>query len=605
MATKPLELLDIITPDNTAHEIARYWFDWDRKRDNWKLEKRELRNFVFATDTSKTSNQDLPWSNKTHIPKLCQIRDNLYANYMASMFPKRKWLIWEGESEADESLEKTEAIKDYMSWVIQQNWFKDEIAKLVSDYIDYGNAIVTSEWVDTQTRDENGIIKPGFVGPKPVRISPFDIVANPTAGSMRESPKIIRSLVTKGEAKEILDRITSTPEEKEKANEVWKYLMDFRNSAYTAGGDFKEIDEFYQIDGFGSFKEYLGSEYVELLTFLGDYYDDHNDKFYRNHMIVVVDRSKVILDRQHPIRSGDIPIRHSGWRVRQDSLWAMGPLDNLVGMQYRINHVENLKADLFDLTTFPPVKVKGIVEDFEWGPFERIYVDTDGDVELMSPDANILQANIEIQTYEDRMEEMAGSPKEAAGFRTPGEKTAYEVQRLENAASRIFQAKIRQFEEQILEPLLNDMLALARENLTSATVRVLDDEFKSSSFRELTKQDLSALGRLKPIAAKHFAERAELVQNLNNFFNSPVGQDPMVLNHFSSIKLAGMFEEILDLSDFEVVQTNVRISEQADAQRQMNAQEEDVLTEAGTPAGIAEDDFDEETGFPVDETPEG
>jgi hypothetical protein len=41
----------------------------------------------------------------------------------------------------------------------------------------------------------------------------------------------------------------------------------------------------------------------------------------------------------------------------------MGPLDNLVGMQYRIDHLENLKADVFDLIAFPPLKIKGYVED--------------------------------------------------------------------------------------------------------------------------------------------------------------------------------------------------------------------------------------------------
>ena len=158
----------------------------------------------------------------------------------------------------------------------------------------------------------------------------------------------------------------------------------------------------------------------------------------------------------------------------------------------------------------------------------------------MSPKADILTANIEIQTYEQRMEEMAGSPKEAMGFRTPGEKTAYEVQRLENAAARIFQSKITQFEEQILEPLLNAMLALARDSLTSTTIRVIDDEIKSVSFRSLTKEDLSALGSLKPIAARHFAEKAELVQNLNNFFNSPLGQDELMKSHFSTVKMSEM-----------------------------------------------------------------
>src|SRR5690606_5105238 len=180
----------------------------------------------------------------------------------------------------------------------------------------------------------------------------------------------------------------------------------------------------------GPYQNYLQSNYVELLTFYGDMYDKERDELLRNHMFVVMDRSKVIFKAPHPFPLAEIPIWHSGWRVRQDNLWAMGPLDNLVGMQYRLDHIENMKADLYDLTTFPPVKIKGLVGEFDWGPMEKIFVDSDGDVELMTPQVNVVQIDLAIQRYEQLMEEMAGSPKEAMGFRTPGEKTAYEVQRL-------------------------------------------------------------------------------------------------------------------------------------------------------------------------------
>lgn len=592
MAGKTLDFKDILVPDQIGTTIARQWMDWDMKRNKRKQEWVEVRQFVYATDTTMTSNKSLPWNNKTHIPKLCQIRDNLYANYIASMFPKRKWLIWEGNDKSEQQAEKSEAIRDYMAWVVSQKQFKDEISKLVYDYIDYGNCFATIEWVDESTKDENGVIRPGYVGPRPKRISPLDINLNPIAPSAKESPKIVRSLWTLGEAKRLIEQETKTEEERLLADEVWKYLREVRMTSYgaTAGAD-KELDEYYYVDGFGSFQEYLNSEYVELLTFYGDWYDVEKDVFYKNYQITVVDRHKVIMMKQNSTPSGEIPIYHSGWRIRQDNVWSMGPLDNLIGMQYRIDHVENLKADIFDLTVFPPIKIKGQVEDFEWGPFERIHVDQEGDVELMSPKADILTANIEIQAYEQRMEEMAGSPKEAMGFRTPGEKTAYEVQRLENAASRIFQSKITQFEEQIIEPLLNAMLALARKNLTSATIRVIDDEFKSVEFKKLTSEQLSAIGRIKPVAARHFAERAELVQNLNNFFMSALGQDESIKVHFSAIKLADMFEELLGLEDYELVQPFIRLSEQADAQRLANANEEAVTMEAGTAAGIAQDDY--------------
>lgn len=162
---------------------------------------------------------------------------------------------------------------------------------------------------------------------------------------------------------------------------------------------------------------------------------------------------------------------------------------------------------------------------------------------VVAPPFQILDANSEISYITSMMEEMAGSPKEAMGFRTPGEKTAYEVQRLENAASRIFQSKITQFEEQILEPLLNALLELARRKMSSSQFRVFDDELKSSSFMSISPDDIAGNGTLRPMAARHFAEKAERIQNLNSFFQSPLGQDQAVSVHFSSIKVAKMVEE--------------------------------------------------------------
>jgi hypothetical protein len=191
---------------------------------------------------------------------------------------------------------------------------------------------------------------------------------------------------------------------------------------------------------------------------------------------------------------------------------------------------------------------------------------------------------------------MAGSPKEAMGFRTPGEKTAYEVQRLENAASRIFANKIAQFEEQFLEPLLNAMLELARRNMSEASIRVFDDQFKTETFRQLSPDDITGSGRIRPVAARHFAEKAETVQNLNSFYQSAIGQDDGVKIHFSGVKTAELFEDLLEIQDYEIVQPFIRLSETADAQRLSQAHQQQVGVEAMTPAGIASDDYDASLG---------
>jgi hypothetical protein len=522
---------------------------------------------------------------------------------MASLFPKRKWLVWQADTNADAKRQKKEAITDYMKYVIDQDSFKQEIAKLVLDYIDYGNCFVMPEWRD-ETQELQDKTKVGYVGPGLKRISPLDIVFDPTAPSFISSPKIIRTLVSKGEVKELLERLSNDTGKVEEYTELWEYMKNIRTHASNFSTNTeKSKNDIYRVDGFTSYRNYLLSDYVELLTFYGDIYDEESDTFLRNHVCVVADRHKLIHKAPNPSYFGHPPIYHVGWRVRQDNIWAMGPLDNLVGMQYRIDHVENLKADVFDLLTFPPLKVKGYVEDFQWGPFERIYIGDDGDVEPIAPPFQVLQANTEIDVLQSRMEEMAGSPKEAMGFRSPGEKTAYEVQRLENAASRIFSNKISQFEEQLLERLLNAMLEMARRNMTSTTIRVFDDQMKIETFRTLTPDDITGNGRIRPIAARHFAEKAETVQNLNNFFASALGADPDVKAHFSSIKLAELFEDLLEVQDYEIVQPYIRLSEQADAQRLAQAHQQQVMMEAQTPAGISADDYDMPQGEPTGAAP--
>ena len=95
----------------------------------------------------------------------------------------------------------------------------------------------------------------------------------------------------------------------------------------------------------------------------------------------------------------------------------MGPLDNLVGLQYRIDHLENLKADVFDQIAYPILKIKGgDVEDFVFEPGARIYLGDEGDVGYMSPDTTALQADLQIQNLADTMEEMAGAPRQGYGY---------------------------------------------------------------------------------------------------------------------------------------------------------------------------------------------
>src|SRR5690606_11081713 len=235
--------------------------------------------------------------------------------------------------------------------------------------------------------------------------------------------------------------------------------------------------EGYIADGFGSMHEYLQSGCVEVLDFYGDIHDGEGN-LKRSQIITVIHRCWVGSSEDLPNWLGTAPIGHVGWRKRPDNLWAMGPLDNLVGMQYRIDHLENIKADAMDLAILPPLKIIGEVEEFEWHPGAEIHIDENGDVQELGKNAQwVIQSESQIQMLEQRMEMYAGAPREAMGIRTAGEKTAFEVQQLQNAAGRIFQEKVTHFEIELLEKLLNGMLECAKRNLDEQdVVSAIDDD---------------------------------------------------------------------------------------------------------------------------------
>jgi hypothetical protein len=599
MAGEVLVIEDILTMDNLACNIANFWQQWDSLRTQWKTQTDETHRFLFATDTTQTSVAKLPWKNKTTLPKLCQIRDNLYANYTATLFPQRKWVIWEAGSPESAYTAKRDAIENYMQWVLSQPNFKREMDKLILDYIDYGNCFATIDWCDERIElaDKTQV---GYVGPALRRINPFDIVFNPIAESFERSPKIIRTLMSMGELKKMLERM-SVDDNTEDYKKIYNYLKDIRSSVANFQGDRTNRDSIFNISGFSSFGNYLDSDFVEILTFYGDIYSREDDKFYENHIITVVDRHKIISKKPNPSFFGQPPIWHIGWRRRQDNLWAMGPLDNLVGMQYRIDHLENLKADVWDLTAFPVQKIKGSgVEEYEWGPNERIVMDSDSDVEMERPDAGALQANVDIEYLLSKMEEMAGAPKEAVGFRTPGEKTKYEVQRLENASSRVYQNKINQFSD-FVEKCLNGLLELGRRNTGSAfTIAITDDEFDIQTFQQLTVTDITGVGRIRPIAARHFAEQAELVQNLTSLAGS--GLMPIVQPHMSGVATAKTFDYMFNTKDFGIFVPFIGITEQAEAQKIASISQENAMTSAATPSGLTPDDYNASS---VGQAPQG
>lgn len=550
-----------------ATAISGMWSDWKAAKSGWRDRIEEVKKYVYATSTKETTNVQNEHDHSTHVPKIAQIADNLESNYLAALNLDGDWLRFEGFDQDAEKYQKKRAILAYIETKNKLNNFSLENNKCLRDWIITGNCFMmvdyTHEFHDFPSTSER---ISGYVGPRARRISPDDIEFDIYATDFASTPKIIRSVKTiadlyrdyeenpgLGYSKEILDLIKKNREQAKQMTET-------------------EIDKHIQnqYDGFGSPSSYFKSEFVEILEFYGDIYDcEENNGWYKNYVITVVDRRHVI--RKEPLNtwSGRPYIFHCAWRLRQDNLWGMSPLENLVGMQYYINHLENARADAFDQMIDADRKIYGDVEVEYRGAAADYYITEGGDVQYLAPDTTILNADFAIQRKEQQMEEYAGAPREAMGIRTPGEKTKFESEILYNASSRIFQSKIKHYEENFLEKVVNAEIECARINLnTTDTVRIIDDDYGVAEFLKVTAEDLQASGKLIPIGARHFAQQAALAQNLQ-IFSQVLAGDQMLQQHFPSERLAKVWEDALGLNKLDVFQRFGRIQEQLEMQNLM------------------------------------
>ncbi len=586
MAKASIELQGL-EPHTLADQITSHYVQWQMGRQVWLNRVKEVIQYVYATSTRETQNSKNPWSHSTVVPKLTQIHDNLGANYTNALFSQRQFFTFEPAIKSEDTSKKRTAIVNYLSTKHDYNGFRAVMKKLLDDWVQTGNCFCRVEYVrETEIVDGEEIVT--FEGPKPVRISPYDIVFDPTVTEFKDSGKIMRELITRGE----LIRRTESPEGKDYDPAEVTRIKKF----YSVVGQMKdaEINKSIQLqmDGFASPSQYFKSGKVELLHFVGDIYDSVTSTLHKSMLITICDRRCVLQAKPLNDIQGFGKIYHAGWRKRTDNLWAQGPLDNLVGMQYLINHLENARADGFDQMLSPDRVHIGAVEVEKDGPVTNYYVDdAQGDVRNLSPDPTVLQADNQIQYKEAQMEAYAGAPREAMGIRSPGEKTAFEVQTLQNAASRLFQTKIEDFEIEMVEQVLNGELEISVRNLsTSDVAKVLDDDFGVQEFLTITKDDLTAKGKLKARGASHYAKRAQLVQELQSFGAVLQGDQAMAV-HFPAKQRAKAWSDALGFERLELFQPFGQVTEQVELAEHQHAAQEymDQIQSAGVTDAQAQD----------------
>ena len=520
--------------DNLAKDIACKFVSWESSKQKWYTEYQETLQYIFATDTRGIMTQRNNYNNCTHIPKLTNIADTLRTYYLESIFSLKSPIEFDNYLSTGDELKKKRAITKFANKVLlNRTNFKSTVRQLIDDYVYAGNGFAMPVW-ETETVDlPDGTKGQRENGLKFLRINPTDIVFDVTAESFKKSPKIIRAI------KSIAD-VATMAEYDEDMQKAFQRALKNRNyvrNIFTSGDEI--INNQLSIAGFGSVTEYYMSDMVEILTFFGDVFDMDANKLYKARKITVMDRSIVLSNEPMDDTFDFCPLFQTRWRDRVDNLWGMSPLVNLLGMQYRIDFLENKRADVYDFISNPILKTKGDISLPEViGPMSEINCPIDGDVDFLSPNSTILTADTYIDRYKYDMDVMAGTPSEAIGFRTPGEKTMFEVTQLQNAAARIFNRQVRKFEEEMVEPLLNAALQLyAKKNKgIEITVEGETDEGELETVKILA-DDLVRPGALIAIGSINYADKAVMAQTLQQLGNSNIFMDEAVRANFSPSKI--------------------------------------------------------------------
>lgn len=534
---RTFEIAVMQEPDSLAKAIANKFTGWESARDAWYRNAKETLENLYATSTKDIYNQSREFDNSTHIPKLTQIRDMLVTYYMDAMFSLPDNVLWEAYDKESIDIQTTNTMQSLMRQMLADSKFKSTARTFIEDYVDYGNAFATA--VNVKEAVHNNVGKNMYYeGPKAIRIDPTNIFFDPLVTDFTYSPKIIRVVKTIGELMvEAEDNMDVSVEYKEALKKAVDKRQHIRGQI--AGNSADAIkDDICNIAGFSSWSQYYDSDTVELLTFYGDIYDIENNKLYRSRKIVVMDRSCILYNEPIDDYGFGCNIFKAGWRDRKDNLWSMSPLDNIKGLQFMVDFLENKRADIFNYISNPMFKVKGdaeMPEDFY--PGCTIGLDNDSDIQSLAPDATALQADLYIDRYLTMMEEMAGTPREAMGFRTPGEKTAFEVSQLNTASSRLFNDKTRKFEEELLEPLLTLMFRMFLAD-TNRTVKLRNETDGVVMFEDVNIGDLMVKGRFVAVGSSTYTEKAKLAQTVLQMYNSGIVSDPLVFNYFDPKAIA-------------------------------------------------------------------
>lgn len=568
-----LSLEDI---DALATRIAALHSEWNNQRATALKLGQEVRSMIFATDINTTSSDNIDTKNRTHIPKLTELSDTLQSNYWDTIFGESRFFVFSGTTEADRM--KAKKIEAWIRSKLDNKKFRQKVGRaLCADYVIYGNCFFEVDYI-VELDDYNNEVYKGVVIR---RISPLDIVFDSRAASFKEASKIQTKRIHLADLAEMAIKFPALDFDEAVIAKILK------SRQIGTVEDWAELlhDENIAMDGYGSYSSYFKEDFVTVRVYRGDIYNPKTGKVQKRRIVWSIDDIHIILNMANPSPVGYDGLHHVAWRHRPDNLWGMGALDNLAGMQYRVNKVENLKSDVLDLCAFPITIHKG-GETLDtlggiYTPGNIVELDIDEEISFESPNPIILQhGDLHIAQYFKLMEDFAGAPPESRGIRSPGEKTKAEVQMLDSKGAKIFRDKSKVFET-ALEDALLEAFELTLINFDGEDyVDIFDDIAGKDVLQALALEDIKARGTFTAMGSKHWDRKNKRKQELDSLIANVFSQ-PKYAPHISGWQVMQTINADYELEETGIITQYQGIKEDVTNQAVAQAEGQQIAEETG------------------------
>ena len=567
------------------NDLVTMFETYETQRGEWNEEIDEVAQYVYATDTRETTNSKLPFHNSTTIPKLAQIRSNLIVSYSSQLMPNSQWIQFKADSAKNDGKDIRASVEGYVRSKSAGSGLEGVVNQLVTDWVDTGVCAVQTRYCTRKQPAAAGAVMNSYSGPEAIRLDPRTIFWDATASSMRDATKVVKQVMSLGDLKrESLNNSgLLTPD----------MFLSIKNdytefSRAMTGNSASQIQKQFNASKMGSMIPYYSSNTVELLTFYGTFYNMETDELFEDYRIVVCNRKYILSATAISEYSRGSNIHISIYETRHGCLAPIGPLARIVGLQYKVDKLENLRADAFDKMANPPIVEIGDVEFYgtRGAPGCRYKVIEGGDVKELTGSTVVLNADMQIMGALQLMDELSGNPKLSVGSRTPGEKTRFEVQLLDNGENRSFRYNMRKFEHEMLNPILNDYLMFGRVHLDGSDIIEVfgADPVAIGDFVSITKEQLSQGGSIRAMGASIFSEKGNILQTLTMLENGVIGQ--MLNPHTDRMAMIRAVNYLADIEQFELFFPNIGVQQMAESQSMASKSAGSAQASAATGSSI-------------------